>query len=113
LIGSHLKRIQKIENDTCWWRQCGASQTREHLLKHYPRWKRQHKVVWKSVRVGSGNLMPSTSIKDLVWDRRCSEAVIEFFRSTDMGRRYLERGQEENDAGGYIDMQLRSVEEGS
>jgi hypothetical protein len=57
--------------------------------------------------------MTSTSIKDLLWDRRCSAAVIEFFRSTEIGRRYRERGQEEDDPGGELDTQLRSVDEES
>jgi hypothetical protein len=55
--------------------------------------------------------MTSTSIKDLLWDRRCSAAVIEFFRSTEIGRRYRERGQEEDDPGGELNTQLRSVDE--
>jgi hypothetical protein len=87
-----IRRIQKMKSDTCWWCQCGATQTREHLFKHCRRWKGQHKVLWKSVREASGRLMKSTSIKDLLWDRRCSAAVIEFFRSTEIGRRYCERG---------------------
>jgi hypothetical protein len=111
LIGSHLKRIQKIESDVYWWCQCGATQTREHLFKYCRRWKGQHKVLWKSVREASGRLMTSTSIKDLLWDRRCSAAVIEFFRSTEIGRRYRERGQEEDDPGGELNTQLRSVDE--
>jgi ribonuclease HI len=60
LIGSHLKRVQKIESDVCWWCQCGATQTREHLFKCCRRWKGQHKVLWKSVREASGRLMTST-----------------------------------------------------
>jgi hypothetical protein len=40
--------------------------------------------------------MRSTSIKDLLWDRRFSEAVIGFLHSTDIGRRYRERRQEED-----------------
>jgi hypothetical protein len=43
--------------------------------------------------------MTSTSIKDLLWDRRCSAAVIELFCSTDIGRRYRERGQEDDPGG--------------
>jgi hypothetical protein len=38
--------------------------------------------------------------KDLRWDRRCSAAVIDFLRATEIDRRYRERGQEEDDPGG-------------
>jgi hypothetical protein len=55
--------------------------------------------------------MTCTSIKDLLWDRRCSAAVIEFFHSTEKGRRYCERSQEEDDLGGKLNTQLRSVDE--
>jgi hypothetical protein len=48
--------------------------------------------------------MGSTSIKDLLWDRRCGEGVIGFLRSTEIGRRYRERGQEEEGPGGHFDM---------
>jgi hypothetical protein len=41
-----------------------------------------------------------TSMKDLFGDRRCSEAIIQFLRSTEIGRRFRERGFEEDDPGG-------------
>jgi hypothetical protein len=44
--------------------------------------------------------MTNTSIKDLLWDRRCSEAVVQYLRATEIGRRVRERGQEEDDPGG-------------
>jgi ribonuclease HI len=33
LIGPHLKRIKKSDDDTCWWCNRGILQSREHLLK--------------------------------------------------------------------------------
>jgi hypothetical protein len=39
-------------------------------------------------------------MKDLFGDRRCSEAVIQFLCSTEVGRRFRERGLEEDDPGG-------------
>jgi hypothetical protein len=78
-----------------------------------PTLERATKVLWKSVREAFGRLMISTLIEDLLWDRRCSAAVIERFRSTEIGRRYRERCQEEDDPGGYFDTFLRSVDEES
>jgi hypothetical protein len=40
-------------------------------------------------------------MKDLFGDRRCSEAVIQCLRSTEVGRRFRERGLEEDHPGGY------------
>jgi hypothetical protein len=39
-------------------------------------------------------------MKDLFGDRRCGEAVIQFLRSTEVGRRFRERGLEEDS--GYL-----------
>jgi hypothetical protein len=39
-------------------------------------------------------------MKDLFGDRRCSEAILEFLRSTEIGRRVRDRGLEEDDPGG-------------
>jgi hypothetical protein len=44
--------------------------------------------------------MKNTLIKDLLWDRRCSEAVDQFLHPMEIGRRVRERGQEEDDPGG-------------
>jgi hypothetical protein len=34
LIGPHLKRIKKAEDDKCWWCTREVAQSREHLCKH-------------------------------------------------------------------------------
>jgi hypothetical protein len=38
-------------------------------------------------------------MKDFFGDCRCSNAVIQFLRSTEVGRRFRERGLEEDDRG--------------
>jgi hypothetical protein len=57
-------------------------------------------VLWQAVKGASGRGKSNTSMKDLFGDRRCSEAVIQFLRSTEVGRRFRERGLEEDDPGG-------------
>jgi hypothetical protein len=42
----------------------------------------------------------TTSTKDLFGDRRCSEPIIQFLRSTEIGHRLRERGVEEDDPEG-------------
>jgi hypothetical protein len=56
--------------------------------------------LWRTVKMSTGKSRRSTSIKDLLWDRRCSAAVIDFLRATEIGRRCRERGQEKDDPGG-------------
>jgi hypothetical protein len=46
--------------------------------------------------------MTNTSIKDLLWDRRCSEAAVQYLGATEIGRRVHERGQEDDLGGGDL-----------
>jgi len=46
--GVYLKRFDHREDDKCWW--CGgggrtAAQTREHLFRHYSRWRDQQQTL--------------------------------------------------------------------
>jgi hypothetical protein len=100
LIGPYLKRIGRTDDDTCWWCLRGVVQTREHLFKHCTRWHQNQKVLWQAVKSASGRSVTNTSIKDLLWDRPCSEAVVQYLRATEIGRRFRERGPEEDDPGG-------------
>jgi hypothetical protein len=100
LIGPYLKRIAQIDDNTCWWCLRGVVQTREHLFKHCTRWQQNQKTLWQVVKSVSGRSMTNTSIKDLLWDRRCSEAVVQYLCTTEIGRRFRERGQQEDDPGG-------------
>jgi hypothetical protein len=100
LIGPHLKRIKKAEDDKCWWCTRKVAQSREHLFKHCKHWRQPQNALWQAVTEASGRGKSNTSMKDLFGDRRCSEAVIQFLRSTEVGRRFRERGLEEDDPGG-------------
>jgi hypothetical protein len=100
LIGPHLKRIKKVEDDKCWWCTPEVAQSREHLFKHCKHWRKPQNALWQAVKEASGRGKSNTSMKDLFGDRRCSEAVIQFLRSTEVGRRFRERGLEEDDPGG-------------
>jgi hypothetical protein len=75
-------------------------ETREHLFKHCERWHQNQKALWQAVKSASGRSMTNTSIKDLLCDRRCSEAVVRYLRATEIGRRVHERGQEDDPGGG-------------
>ena len=61
-------------------------QTRDHLFKVCPEWKTQQKVLWAEVRKGSGRGKDRFTIRDLLADGRCSQAVLDFLATTDVGR---------------------------
>jgi hypothetical protein len=100
LIGPHLKRIKKSDDDTCWWCNRGVLQSREHLFKICKHWTIAQDELWRAVKKASGRCRMITSLKDLFGDRRRSEAILQLLRSTAMGRRVRERGLEEDDPGG-------------
>jgi hypothetical protein len=76
LIGPYLKRIKKTDDDTCWWCNRGVVQSRKHLFKRCKHWSKAQNELWREVKKASGRARMTTSIKDLIGDRRCSEEVI-------------------------------------
>ena len=76
---------------TCWWCQYKI-QTREHLFKNCPQWKSQQKTLWATVLEETRKLpgplwgRDRTSIAELLADERCSQAVLDFLATTDVGR---------------------------
>jgi hypothetical protein len=80
----------------CWW--CckpGATQTREHLFKVCTTWKKQQKIIWKAVRVQTKRGRDRFRIADLFADERCTEAILEFLETTDVGRKAREEEWEQ------------------
>jgi hypothetical protein len=49
LIGTHLSRIKKKEEDTCWWCRSGRKQTRGHLFGGCKAWKRELLALQKKI----------------------------------------------------------------
>jgi len=64
----------------------------------YPKWKAQQKILWAEVREGSGRGKSQCKIRDLLADGRCSQAVLDFLSTTDVGRLVLA----EEDAGSEV-----------
>jgi hypothetical protein len=96
LIDQHLQRIKKTEDDTCWWCNHGIVQLREHLFKYCQHWRKAQNELWRALKQPSEHGRRTTAIKDLFGDRRCSEPIIQFLRSTKIGRRFRERGLEDD-----------------
>jgi len=72
----------------------GAStiQAREHFFKNCPQWRSQQKTLWTTVLEETRKLpgptrgRGRTSIPKLLGVERCSQAVPQFFATTDVGR---------------------------
>jgi len=60
--------------------------TRDRLLKVRPEWKAQQKILWAEVWKEMGKGKSRFMIRDLLADRRCSQAVVDFLSTTDVGR---------------------------
>jgi len=79
-------RWAKVRPDAlCWWCKC-PSQTRDHLFKVCPEWKVQQKVLWVEVQKETGRWKSRWKIRDLLADKRCRKAVLDFLTATDVGR---------------------------
>ena len=91
LTGQYLAWTTRRPDATCWWCQYSI-QTREHLFKNCPQWRSQQKALWTTVLEETRKLpgptrgRDRTSIAELLVDERCSQAVLQFFATTDVGR---------------------------
>jgi len=82
-------KIKTIDSDQCWWCESGKRQSRHHLFTECERWLPQIKTLWKEVGRALGWKHPkSKRISDLFRDDKTEvvEAVLEFLRSTDIGK---------------------------
>jgi hypothetical protein len=85
--GQYLKWTKNRPSAKCWW--CPyQSQTREHLFKCCPRWKRQQRLQWAEVRRQTAEVMTGFRIRDLFADERRSQAILDSSPplGTDVGR---------------------------
>jgi len=109
LTGQYLAWTTRRPDATCSWCQY-RTQTRDHLFKHCPEWKNQQKVLWNAVLTETRKLpgptreRHKTSIAELLADQRCSQAVLDFLETTDVGRAsgppVAEEADEEASVGG-------------
>ena len=89
LTGQYLAWTTRRPEASCWWCQY-HTQTRDHLFKHCPEWKNQQKTLWNAGSAETCKLpgptreRHKTSIAELLADRRCSQAVLDFLENTDV-----------------------------
>jgi len=90
LTGVYLKSVDNRPDDHCWWcdpdNNCGTQQTRDHLFKHCPRGEDQQAQLWARVKKETKKGKRKWRVGDLLADERCSPAVLDFLRTTYVGR---------------------------
>ena len=84
-IRQYLHWAKVHPNAQCWWCKC-PSQTRDRLFKVCPEWKVQQKVLLAEVQKETGRWKSRWKIRDLLADKRCGKAVLDFLTATDVGR---------------------------
>ena len=81
--GQYLHWAKVRPTAQCWWCQC-PSQTRDHLFKVCPERKMQQKILWAEVQKETGRWKSRWTVRDLLADGRCGQAVLDFLSSTDV-----------------------------
>ena len=83
--GKYLYWTKFWRTAPCWW--CPhPKQTREHLLKGCPRWRKEQRTLWKEVWKEMGKARQWWKAHKLFADQRCSWAVLDFLASMEVGK---------------------------
>ena len=59
---------------------------RHHFFKMCPEWKAQQKILWAEVQEESRRRKSRCRIQDPLANGRCSQAILDFLSTTDVGR---------------------------
>jgi len=62
------------------------TQTRENLSKFCPHWKGRQKILWAAARRGEGRGKERFKNRDLFADERCSQPILDFLSTINVGR---------------------------
>ena len=94
----------------CWWCKC-PSQTRDHLFKVCPESKTQQKTLWAEVLKETKRRKSGWTVRDLMADERCGQAVLDFLSTTDVGRLVPPRKKEDDAVSEVSEWELRERRE--
>jgi hypothetical protein len=81
--------LKKHPSDNCWWCAEGKRQTREHLFKECSHWRQEIRELWRRVAKDVGwRRAKWKPISVLLEEEKATEleAVLEFLRSTGVGK---------------------------
>jgi len=111
LTGQYLKWTKNRPSARCEWCRYEC-QTRDHLFKSCPEWRLQQKALWDTVKKETGRWKSRWKIRDLFADPRCSQAILDFLATTQVGRRAPKPEEEdEDDRSEASEWELREREE--
>jgi len=68
-----------------WWCRC-PSETRHHHFKVWTEWKMQQMILWAEVLKETKRWKSRWTVRDLLADGRCGQAVLDLLSTTDVGR---------------------------
>jgi hypothetical protein len=98
VIGTHLKRINTIQDDRCWWCNDGERQTVRHLLKFCQKWRREREALSKIKK----NLWYHHAMAYMFEDKDSTEHILQFLRTTEVGNRMKEKEREQREMRGKM-----------
>jgi hypothetical protein len=88
VIGTHLKRINSLNDDSCWWCESQERQTVEHLIKRCRKWRKERETLRKKTPRG---VWHHRKVCHLFASRECTAALLEFIENTEVGNRKEEK----------------------
>jgi hypothetical protein len=94
VIGTHLKRINTIQDDRCWWCNQSEQRTIRHLFKFCPKWRREREVLSKKIKK---SLWHHHDMARMFEDTASMEHILNFLKSTEVGNRMKEKEREQGD----------------
>jgi hypothetical protein len=94
------EKLRMVDSDECWWCDAGVRQTRHHLFCECRAFRPQIVKMWRAVGEALGwKRRRRKRVSDLFYREEATEAVLEFLRTTGVGKfpPRPEEEQEEND----------------
>jgi hypothetical protein len=95
VIVIHLKRINTINDNRCWWCNTNERQTVRHLLfKECRKWRSEREGLKKKIKPG---LWSHNDMAHMFEDKEWTEIILKFIKETEVGNKTKEKDQEEKD----------------
>lgn len=92
----HLKQINTIDYDRCWWCDSGERQSVKHLVKQCRRWREARETLKKAVK---NHLWQHHDLQHLFANRDATKPLLNYLEATEIGNKtaekYMERNEEE------------------
>ena len=83
--GTHRHRFGRTDTPACWRCASGESQSRHHLFTRCPAWRPQTRRLWRDIGEALRWKWPRTPLVRYLWERKATDAVLEFLRTTRVG----------------------------